>query len=137
MHLSQIISLAALSTAVSAITVSFDPGYDDRGRSLNSVACSDGSNGLTRRGWKTQGDIPIFPYIGGAQAIAGWNSPECGSCWKLDYDGRSIKVLAIDHTDAGFNIAEAAMNALTDGLARQVGRVDAQATKLTPKDCGL
>ncbi|PHH62980.1 hypothetical protein CDD81_6405 [Ophiocordyceps australis] len=137
MHLSQILSLAALSTAVSAVTVSYDPGYDERGRSLNRVACSDGSNGLIRKGWNTQGDIPMFPNIGGAQAIAGWNSPNCGTCWKLEYGGRNIKVLAIDHADAGFNIAESAMNTLTDGQARQLGRIEAQVTQLTPKDCGI
>ncbi|KFY39369.1 hypothetical protein V495_05980 [Pseudogymnoascus sp. VKM F-4514 (FW-929)] len=104
MQLSQILSLAALASAVSAITVSYDTGYDNDARPLTEVACSDGENGLiTRKGWHTQGDIPT-PYIGGAQAVEGWNSLNCGTCWRLDYKGRSINVLAIDHTDAGFNI---------------------------------
>lgn len=42
---------------------------------MNDVSCSDGVNGLTTRyGWTTQGAIPKFPYIGGAELIAGWNS---------------------------------------------------------------
>jgi hypothetical protein len=118
--------------------VSYDTGYDNRSRSLTAVSCSDGSNGLiTRYGWQNQGNVPKFPYIGGAQAIAGWNSPSCGTCWKLEYKGKSINVLAIDHAAAGFNIALDAMNALTNGQASQLGRVDAKATQVDKKNCGL
>ncbi|KJZ76905.1 Protein SnodProt1 [Hirsutella minnesotensis 3608] len=138
MQLSHILSLASLASAVSAITVSFDPGYDNGERALTSVSCSDGPNGLiTRKGWQKQRDIKNFPYIGGAQAVAGWNSPNCGTCWKLEYKGKSINVLAIDHTDAGFNIAQDAMNALTNGQAVQLGRVDATATQIDAKNCGM
>ncbi|POR37227.1 Protein SnodProt1 [Tolypocladium paradoxum] len=138
MQLSHILSLAALSSAASAITVSFDTGYDNRDRPLTSVACSDGPNGLiTRKHWNKQGDIPTFPYIGGAEAVAGWSSPNCGTCWKLEYAGKSINVLAIDHAGAGFNIALDAMNALTNGQAQQLGRVDAQATQIDAVNCGM
>ncbi|KFY65923.1 hypothetical protein V497_01242 [Pseudogymnoascus sp. VKM F-4516 (FW-969)] len=137
MQLSQILSLAALASAVSAITVSYDTGYDNDARPLTEVACSDGENGLiTRKGWHTQGDIPT-PYIGGAQAVEGWNSLKCGTCWRLDYKGRSINVLAIDHTDAGFNIAQEALDALTNGQAVQLGRIDAQATQIAANICGM
>ncbi|KFX89471.1 hypothetical protein O988_08623 [Pseudogymnoascus sp. VKM F-3808] len=137
MQLSQILSLAALASAVSAITVSYDTGYDNDARPLTEVACSDGENGLiTRKGWHTQGDIPT-PYIGGAQAVEGWNSLNCGTCWRLDYKGRSINVLAIDHTDAGFNIAQEALDALTNGQAVQLGRIDAQATQIAANICGM
>ncbi|PNY29933.1 Protein SnodProt1 [Tolypocladium capitatum] len=144
MQLSHILSLAALSCVASAITaahapaVSYDPGYDIADRSLTSVSCSDGHNGLiTRKGWSKQGEIPKFPYIGGAEAVAGWNSPNCGTCWKLDYDGKTINVLAIDHAAAGFNIALNAMNALTNGQAIQLGRVDAVATQIDAASCGM
>ncbi|KAF4458705.1 rot1 precursor [Fusarium albosuccineum] len=138
MQLTSLLSLATVFTAASAITVSYDPGYDQKGRSLTTVACSDGKNGLiTRYGWKTQGSIPKFPYIGGAQAIAGWNSASCGTCWKLTYKGKSINVLAIDHADAGFNISPTAMNALTGGQAIKLGRIDATATQVAVKNCGV
>jgi hypothetical protein len=138
MQLSNLFSLATLATAASAITVSYDTGYDNRGRSLTAVSCSDGANGLiTRYGWQTQGNVPKFPYIGGAQAIAGWNSPSCGTCWKLEYKGKSINVLAIDHAAAGFNLALDAMNALTNGQASQLGRIDAKATQVAASNCGL
>ncbi|KAF4951312.1 hypothetical protein FGADI_7510 [Fusarium gaditjirri] len=138
MQLTNLFYLAAALTSVSATTVSYDPGYGDSGRALTAVACSDGKNGLiTKYKWKTQGQIPKFPYIGGAQAVAGWNSPNCGTCWKLTYKGKSINVLAIDHTDAGFNISPAAMNALTNNQAVQLGRVDATATQVAISNCGL
>ncbi|CAF3544029.1 hypothetical protein FGSG_11205 [Fusarium graminearum PH-1] len=138
MQLTNLFCLASVLTSVSAITVSYDPGYGEAGRAMTAVSCSDGTNGLiTRYGWKTQGQIPKFPYIGGAQAIAGWNSPSCGTCWKLTYKGKSINVLAIDHTAAGFNISPAAMNALTNNQAVQLGRVDATATQVAVSNCGL
>ncbi|KAF5018737.1 hypothetical protein F66182_9272 [Fusarium sp. NRRL 66182] len=138
MQLPNLLYLATILTSASAATVSYDPGYGQAGRAMTVVACSDGKNGLiTRYGWKTQGQIPKFPYIGGAQAVAGWNSPNCGTCWKLTYKGKSINVLAIDHTDAGFNISPDAMNALTNGQAVKLGRVDATATQVAVSNCGI
>ena len=76
MHLSSLISILSVATAATAVSVSWDLGYDNPSRSLNDVSCSDGVNGLiTRYGWQNQGQVPRFPYIGGADAIAGWNSP--------------------------------------------------------------
>lgn len=68
---------ATTTTTVSAIRVSYDEGYDDPSRSLTSVACSDGPNGLiTTHGFQTQGQIPGFPNIGGSFEIAGWGSAQ-------------------------------------------------------------
>src|SRR3954453_16733171 len=110
------IILSLLSVA-SAITVSYDTGYDDAGRSLAVVACSDGSNGLLTKGYTTQGSLPSFPRLGGASTIAGWNSAACGSCYELSYQGRKVTILAIDHAAQGFNIATEAMDQLTGGQA--------------------
>ncbi|KAM0485346.1 protein SnodProt1 precursor [Trichoderma gamsii] len=138
MQFSSLFKLALFTAAVSADTVSYDTGYDDASRSLTVVSCSDGANGLiTRYHWQTQGQIPRFPYIGGVQAVAGWNSPSCGTCWKLTYSGKTIYVLAVDHSAAGFNIGLDAMNALTNGNAVQYGRVDATASQVAVKNCGL
>ena len=58
------------------IAVSYDTGYDDPTRSLTTVSCSDGVNGLiTKYGWQTQGDVHRFPLIGGKAPIS-WNSAE-------------------------------------------------------------
>ncbi|KAL2204173.1 Cerato-platanin [Sarocladium strictum] len=138
MQLSILPILSSMLALGSAVTLSYDTGYDQSARPLTSLACSDGQNGLiTKHGWHTQGQIPRFPYIGGAQAIAGWNSKECGGCWKLEYKGKSINILAVDHAASGFNVGKKAMDALTGNKASQLGRVDVKATKVAAKNCGL
>ncbi|ORY67399.1 eliciting plant response-like protein [Pseudomassariella vexata] len=138
MQFTQILSLLSLAAASQAITVAYDTGYDDGSRSLTAVACSDGANGLiTRKGWQTQGAIPKFPYIGAAEAVSGYNSPNCGTCWALSYNGKTINILAIDHAAAGFNIALDAMNDLTNGQAVAVGRVEATAVQVDASVCGM
>jgi len=138
MQFSTILSaLSVLAASASAVTVSYDTGYDDAGRSLTAVSCSDGANGLiTKYGWQTQGQVRS-QFIGGADVVAGWNSPQCGTCWQLSYGGRSINVLAIDHSGAGFNIELSALDALTGGQGVAVGRVDATATQVAISACGL
>ncbi|KAI0971926.1 EC5 protein [Xylaria arbuscula] len=138
MQLTNILGFLSMTAAVSAVTVAYDTGYDDASRSMTAVSCSDGANGLiTRYGWQTQGQIPRFPNIGAAAAVAGWNSAACGTCWTLTYNGRSINVLAIDHAGAGFNIALDAMNTLTNGQGVALGRVDATAVQVATSACGV
>ncbi|KAI0839610.1 SnodProt1 [Hypoxylon sp. FL0890] len=137
MQFSKLAQLLSLVAASSAVSVSYDTGYDDGSRSLTAVACSDGQNGLiTRYGWQTQGQIPAT-YIGAADTIAGWNSPNCGTCYQLTYNGKSINVYAIDHTANGFNIALDAMNALTNGQAVALGRVEATSQQVDVSACGI
>ncbi len=120
------------------LQVSYDTGYDDGSRSLTVVSCSDGANGLiTRYGWQTQGQVARFPYIGGVEAVAGWNSPSCGTCWSASYNGKTIYILAVDHAATGLNIALDAMNDLTNGQAVALGRVDATVAQVDVSNCGL
>ncbi|KAF8860784.1 Cerato-platanin [Acephala macrosclerotiorum] len=130
-------TLLSFISLASAITVSYDTGYDDGTRSLSAVSCSDGANGLLTKGYTTQSSLPSFPNIGGASVIAGWNSASCGTCWALTYNKNTINVLAIDHASEGFNIAEAAMNTLTGGQAVALGRVDADYQQVDASVCGL
>ncbi|KAI1099577.1 SnodProt1 [Jackrogersella minutella] len=137
MQFSKLIQILSLAAASSAVSVSYDTGYDDASRSLTAVSCSDGQNGLiTRYGWQTQGAIPAT-YIGAADTIAGWNSPNCGTCYQLTYNGKTINLYAIDHAGSGFNIALDAMNALTNGQAVALGRVEATSTQVDPSVCGV
>ncbi|EKM60109.1 uncharacterized protein PHACADRAFT_250998 [Phanerochaete carnosa HHB-10118-sp] len=130
-------ALAAPSTTTT-VTVSYDQTYDNAGGSLDTVACSDGPNGLLTKGYGPDfGNLPGFPNIGGAAAIAGWDDANCGTCWQLTYNGVSINVLAIDHAQSGFNIALGAMNTLTDGNAVFLGRINAQAQQVDGSACGL
>ncbi|CDO74206.1 hypothetical protein BN946_scf185043.g258 [Trametes cinnabarina] len=134
-----ILTFTALVSSACAVTVSYDQTYDNKSGDLHTVACSDGPNGLLTKGFTTFGSLPHFPNIGGAAAVAGWNSPNCGTCWKLTYagTGKSINVLAVDHTDAGFNIALEAMNTLTNNQGVFLGRIDVTATQVAASQCGL
>jgi hypothetical protein len=79
MKFSCALSAAALAFASlsSAISVSYDAGYDAADRQLTSLTCSDGSNGLiTKYGWATQGQVAGFPRIGGYMGVASWNSAQ-------------------------------------------------------------
>ncbi|CAK1357382.1 Protein SnodProt1 [Cercospora beticola] len=129
-----LLSIAALATAT---TVSYDEGYDDAARSLTAVSCSDGNTGLITKGYSTQGSIPTFPNIGGSWEIAGWGSPQCGACYTVSYQGRSINVVGIDRSGDGLNLSKAALNTLTGGRAVEVGRIDAQVTRVDSGVCGL
>ncbi|ESZ90421.1 epl1 protein [Sclerotinia borealis F-4128] len=129
--------LSTLAISTSAITVSYDTGYDDASRSLAVVSCSDGIHGLLPKGYTTQGSLKNFPNIGGASTIAGWNDANCGSCYRLSYAGRSINVLAIDHAGSGFNIGQRALDTLTGGQAVALGRIDASYVQVAASVCGL
>ena len=128
-------------TSVSAFTAGYDTAYDDSKRTLSSVSCSDGPNGLLTRNFTTLGSLPKYPYVGGAPAVTGWNSSGCGTCWTITYTNangiaKSINLLAIDGS-ANYNMPTAAMNELTDGQALFLGRVSVTDVKVLPSVCGL
>jgi len=132
-------AFCAASTALGATTVSvsFDQTYDNPSGSLATVSCSNGQNGLLTKGFTTFQSLPSFPNIGGASAVEGFNSANCGTCWQLTFDGISVNVIAIDHAASGFNIALEAMNTLTNGNAEFLGRINAQATQVAASACGF
>ena len=148
---STIIALAALfSVAVASPTSRASPTtvepvrpnnfYDNIDQSLSNVACSDGVNGLLTKGYTTFGSLPTFPNIGGVYAVKNWNSVECGSCWRLKWEGTgvTIHVTAIDSFYSGFDISEAAVNTLTNGNARVLFRdLDVDSQQVDPSLCGL
>jgi hypothetical protein len=116
--------------------VTYDAAYDKKNGSLNSVTCSNGANGLAAR-FPTFGDVPSFPFIGGAFDVA-WNSSNCGACWSLTNPatGATINITVIDASAAGFNIAQEAFVNLTGGDISK-GAVDVVANKVPPSVCGL
>jgi hypothetical protein len=139
---STILSLAALFSVAlaSAEDVQYNTIYDDPSYSLNGVACSNGPHGLVTAGFNTIGDLlalPGSPSVGGAFAVSGWGSPECGSCWNLEYNGNSIYVIAFDTISSGFDLSLTAMNELTGNNAVALGTVNAIATQVSRSDCGL
>ena len=135
--------LAALSATVLALSsamtvkVTYDETYDNPNGSLNGVACSVGENGLVTRGFTTFSSLPIFPFVGGAHFVSGWNSAECGSCWKMTYEGTTIFLTAVDTAGVGFNIAEEAMKKLGGEAAIGAGKINVTVEAATPQDCGF
>ncbi|KZT02580.1 immunomodulatory protein [Laetiporus sulphureus 93-53] len=132
------VALVAAVCAVPAVLagqykVTYDTIYDNANDSVDNVACS---GTLSGKGYTTFGSLPDFPYIGGAFAVTGYDSPGCGTCWELTYNGTSINIFAIDTAAEGFNIAEEALNALTHGNAVQDGYVYAAATQVDVSACG-
>ncbi|KAI9712348.1 MAG: hypothetical protein M1820_001561 [Bogoriella megaspora] len=138
-YLSILLTLTTSALAATGtLSVSYDTGYDTGSRSLNAVACSDGVHGLeTRYGYSVQSNIPNFPYIGGWNGIAGWNSASCGQCLSVTYNGKTIYVTAVDHNDQGVNLSQQAMNDLTNGQAVQLGRVNANVQTVDFSRCKL
>ncbi|KAI9570722.1 Cerato-platanin [Boletus coccyginus] len=116
----------------------YDTFYDQGGQSLNSVACSTGEHGLITSGFNTFGNLPNFPFIGGAPFIGGWNSINCGSCWEVTYINAegvigNIPFTAINTARQGtLTLSLEALNALTqnqglvlDGVSVTVAAVSA------------
>ncbi|KAF8909799.1 Cerato-platanin [Gymnopilus junonius] len=119
-------TLSVLS--VYGLTVSYDTAYDNAGQSLNTVACSDGANGLESLGFTTFGSLPSFPTSAVHPPLTYINTKGVS---------KSINILAIDVATPNFNIAEEAMNTLTGGQAVQLGRVTITAKQVSQSACGL
>ena len=102
---------------------------------MATVACSNGVNGLETE-FPTFGDVPSFPFIGGAFDIV-WNSTNCGSCWNITNPatGLSIQMTAINVAGVGFNIAQSAFANLTNGDTN-VDVIEVVANKLSGTPCG-
>jgi len=79
MQLSSILYLGTLLTTTSAITVSYDPGYDIGSRSLAVVSCSNGSHGLLTKATRPKLRFPDFLTTAVPRTIEGWNSANCGN----------------------------------------------------------
>ncbi|KAJ3045477.1 hypothetical protein HDV00_009130 [Rhizophlyctis rosea] len=118
-------------------TLGYDPTYDTATLSTLTIACSDGPNGLSTKGYKTLSQLPSFPNITASFNIAGWNSAKCGSCYVLKYKGKSVYVTGVDHAAEGFISSMGAMDALTGGQAEAMGRVDVQWGEVAGRFCGF
>jgi hypothetical protein len=133
------VSIASPTASTDVQPVRFNTFYDNGQQSLNNVACSNGDNGLITKGYTTFDSLPSFPYVGAGFAVHNWNSPECGSCWQLTYEdtGVTIYATAIDTVYSGFDLSEAAVNALTNGNAEQFSYINVDSTQVDPSYCGL
>ncbi|KAK0464368.1 immunomodulatory protein [Desarmillaria tabescens] len=137
MKLFSTLALALIPSSAFAVTIGYDSGYGISTNSLANVACSNGANGLLTKGFTTYGSLPTFPNITSSDSIAGWNSPNCGTCWQLSYNGLTATVIAIDHALSGFYTSQATLDALTGGHAVEFGTVQGTATQVAASACGL
>ncbi|KAK6437629.1 hypothetical protein LTR95_006176 [Oleoguttula sp. CCFEE 5521] len=132
-------SLTLLTKAVvSLASVSYDASKDNGTRSLAEMACADGAFGLTTRyGWQTQGDIPHFPYLGGWDGVGVFSGWGCGACLAVTYDDKTVNIVVVDRIEYGLDIAETAVDELTDGQATQIGLFDAKVKVVASSACGV
>jgi hypothetical protein len=116
--------------------VTWDSTYDNPNGDTNSVACSNGPNGLAGE-YPYFNDFPDFPYLGGAFDTK-WGSPNCRKCWKLTdtQTGRIIFIAAIDAAGGGFNIGKHAFIALNGGTVGS-GTLEAEAYAVPGNFCGF
>lgn len=92
----------------------------------------------TSQGFTTEwGSLPDFPYIGAFDDVAFWNSPACGTCWRLSFEGRSIDVLAVDNVFQDIIISLEAMDMLTGGRGIELGVIDVSYRQVGSSACGL
>ncbi|KAH0611667.1 uncharacterized protein H6S33_010932 [Morchella sextelata] len=121
-----ILLLLALTTSSSLAqqrtAASYDMKYDNPNLPTDVTACSDGVNGLSRD-YPTLGSFPSFPFICGSPTIGGWNSSNCGKCYRLSYKGRTIIVKAVDMAVGRFVCSKGALDELTGGMAIALGIV--------------
>jgi len=130
-------AFALFAASANAVRLGWDSIYDNAGESLDSVACSDGENGLENRGYTTFGSLPTFPYIGAADSIDTWNSENCGNCYQLTYKSKSLYMIAIDVAGDGYNLSQQGMDYLTNGNAEEYGEVQVTAKKVAASKCKL
>ncbi|KAH9887582.1 immunomodulatory protein [Cubamyces lactineus] len=130
-------AIALFLPAALAVRVSFNEFYDNASQDIEALACADGDHGFEPLGYKTLGSLPGFPNVGGAAVVAGFNSPNCGSCWQLTYNGTSINVLAVDYASEGFNISLEALDELTKGQGILLEVIEAEVQEVQRTECGL
>ena len=116
--------------------VTWDATYDNPNGNTDSVACSNGPNGLAPK-YPHFKSFPDFPYLGGAFDVK-WGSPNCGKCWKLTDKNthRTIYFTAIDAAGNGFNIGKKAFIALNGGTVG-AGTLEAEAISVPHHFCGF
>ena len=118
----------------------YDTRYDNLDAPIDDLSCSDGENGLITKGYPTLGSlIQGKPHVDvGAKFNVSWNSSECGTCYSIMYNLRSIYIIAVDNAgDSGFNLSKRAFDKLTNGRAEEIGSVSMAWNLVDPKYCGF
>jgi len=133
--------LVTVLTFVSALRVlaqtttplSYDNNYDNGDLPLSAVACS---NAPSLVNYSTLGSLPAYPNIGGVYTVSS-DSAACGACYAVTYGEETVYILAVDVSQSGFTVSQAAMDTLTGGQAVALGRVDVSFVTVDPSACKL
>jgi hypothetical protein len=95
----------------------YDTRYDDPNGLLSTTACS--ANAGVLEGHNTFGSIPTFPHIAGSIVVEGFNSTNCGGCYRLFYDRKDgsepagIPFTVINSDPKGFTSSVQSLKDLT------------------------
>ena len=85
MRFISIIALLASPLAISATRIAWSAVYDNGDQFLSTVACSNGALLTKNTPLQAFKDLPTFPHIGASDAIAAWNSVDCGAHASLNF----------------------------------------------------
>jgi hypothetical protein len=112
--------------------------FDDINTSVKEFACWNGKPGslIEDQGWVSLKDVTFA--IAGYEAVDGPDSPFCGSCWVVEYEGRETAMIVVDSAKSGFATDIGTVDSLTDDGARELGRLNVTAIQ-SPylSDCGI
>lgn len=126
---------SASPAATTAVRVLYDTTYDNSSFPISSLACSDGPNGLEGKGYNTLGQLPDFPYVGASPTIPEWDSPNCGACYNITYNGVFLYVMGVDSSSSAFVVSQAALDRLTGRQAVALGQITASYDAVDSSHC--
>jgi len=88
---------------------------------------------MLNKNWHILDDIPTWPDVGSARAIEGFNSKNCGNCYKLTYKGIWVKITAISTAQGAhdFVVSKNTLNFLTGGKADALGSITVDYTSIS------
>lgn len=123
-----VLSMVALASATPGV-VTWDGVYDQTTTSVYTFSCEQY---LHSRGWSQLDMVPTFPDVGAARAVEGWNSKNCGKCYKLSYTPKGqaqrwiiITAISTAQGNHDFVISRSGLDYLTYGKADALGYITA------------
>jgi hypothetical protein len=119
-------------------TITYNGIFEDANTSVKEFACWNGKEGslIEDQGWVSLEDLPFV--LAGYEGVDGPDSPLCGTCWIVEYEGRDRPMIVIDSAKAGFTTGIKTMDSLTGGKAAKLGRANVTAIQSPVlSDCGI
>ena len=121
-------------------SAAYDHVYDIPELPTSDLACSNGAAGLSSTfGFDRISDLPGYPLVGAIEKVEGWGSLSCSRCYRVTskQGGQTINIIAVDHADTGLVLSLAALDQLTGGQGKALGRIDVKYEEVGGSECGL